>query len=138
MPYGVLADIVVAAHAAYVGFVVLGLLAILIGHACGWRWVRNPYFRIAHLASMLFVFAETVLGIDCPLTTLENALRIRAGQAAYTGKFIGYWLDRLIFYDFPIWVFSALYFGFSAAIIAMLWLVPIEFFRPGRPSPTDR
>jgi Protein of Unknown function (DUF2784) len=72
MPYRFLADVVVGIHALYVSFVVFGLIAILIGYARGWRWVRNRYLRILHLAAMLFVFAETVFGIDCPLTTLEN------------------------------------------------------------------
>jgi hypothetical protein len=138
MAYGILADVVAAFHALYVGFVVLGLVAIWIGYARGWRWVRYPIFRILHLASILFVLAQTVLGIDCPLTTLENTLRLRAGQTPYPGQFIGYWLDRLIFYNFPMWVFTALYFGFSAAVVATLWLVPIEYSRPRRLSPTDR
>src|SRR5579864_8493468 len=100
MRYGLLADVVVAMHAFYVGFVVFGLLAILIGHARGWRWVRNLYFRVLHLLAIAFVCAESIIGIDCPLTTLENGLRLGAGQNGYGGDFIGYWLDRLIFYDF--------------------------------------
>jgi hypothetical protein len=138
MRYGVLADVVVAIHAVYVGFVVFGLLAILIGYARRWRWVRNPYFRILHLAAILFVVGESVLGIDCPLTVLENTLRVRAGETPYAGQCIGYWLDKLIFYNLPIWVFTTLYSGFSAVIIATLWLVPIEFVRHRRVSPTDR
>jgi hypothetical protein len=137
MWYGVLADVVAAIHAAYVAFVVLGLIAILAGRAMGRRWVRDPLFRLLHLAAILFVFAETVLGIDCPLTTLENALRLRAGETAYPGQFIGYWMDKLIFYNFPIWVFTVLYFAVSVTIVAMLWLVPIEFTKPSRLSPTD-
>jgi hypothetical protein len=138
MFYGVLADVVSLVHAVYVGFVLFGLLAILVGYLRGWRWVRRPLFRIAHLAAILFVLAETLIGIDCPLTTLENALRVRAGEAAYSGQFVGHCLDSLIFYNFPIWVFTALYLGFSAAILATFWLVPIEFARPRSPSPTDR
>jgi hypothetical protein len=138
MRYRFLADLVVAFHALYVGFVVFGLIAILIGYARGWRWVRNRYFRILHLAAMLFVFAETVLGIDCPLTTLENQLRLGAGQGSYPGQFIGYWLDQLIFYNFPPWVFGLIYLAFSAAIVATFWLVPIEMTRLPPPSPTDR
>lgn len=122
MPWGVAADMVAAIHALFVAFVVFGLAAIVAGYARGWRWVRNPVFRLLHLASILFVLAETVSGIDCPLTTLENALRHCAGETSYPGQFIGYWLDRMIFCDFRTWIFTALYFGFSAAIVAMLWL----------------
>jgi hypothetical protein len=76
-----LADLTVALHAAYVAFVVLGLAAILLGHVAGWRCVRNLYFRLGHLAAILAVCAEALLGRTCPLTTLENLFRQRAGGA---------------------------------------------------------
>lgn len=133
-----LADVVVAIHALYVGFVVFGLLAILAGYAGEWRWVHKIYFRLLHLAAILFVCLESIVGIDCPLTTLENALRLGAGENAYRGDFIGYWLDRLIFYDFPPSVFTAVYLTFGALVVATLWLVPIEFATPHHASSTDR
>src|SRR5579864_4652842 len=106
MQYRLLADAVVGIHALYVGFVVFGLIAILLGRAMGWRWVRSPYVRILHLAAIGFVCLESIAGIDCPLTTLENGLRLAAGQNGYGGDFLGYWLDRLIFYDAPPRVFE--------------------------------
>ena len=138
MRYRFLADVVVAIHALYVGFVVLGLFAILFGYARGWRWVRNRYFRILHLIAILFVCAESIFGTDCPLTTLENALSLHAGQNGYGGDFIGYWLDRLIFYDFPPWIFTLIYLAFGAVVISTLWLVPIRIARPRIAPPTDR
>jgi len=138
MRYRFLADMVVAIHALYVAFVVFGLVAILIGYARGWRWVRNLYFRIIHLVAILFVCAESIIGIDCPLTTLENALRLGAGQNRYSGDFIGYWLDRLIFYDFPPWVFTMVYLAFGIVVLSTLWLVPIQMAKPHISSPTDR
>ena len=138
MRYGLLADVVVAIHALYVGFVVFGLLAILIGYALDWRWVRNTYFRILHLAAIAFVCAESILGIDCPLTTLENALRIGAGQNGYGNDFSSYWLDRLIFYDFPPPVFTIVYLAFGIVVLSTLWLVPIQMAKPDTTSPTDR
>jgi hypothetical protein len=124
MKWRILADLVVTVHAAYVGFVVFGLVAILAGYAMQWQWVRDPYFRLAHLAAILFVCAEAFGGWVCPLTTLEDAMRQRAGQAAYAGDFIGYWLDWLIFYNAPQWVFTTLYTAFGALVLATLWLVP--------------
>jgi uncharacterized protein DUF2784 len=126
MCWRILADMVVAFHAAYVAFVVFGLAAILAGHAMGWRWVRNFYFRAAHLAAILFVCAEAVAGVACPLTTLENALRLRAGEFGYRGDFIGHWLDWMIFYDAPPWVFTGIYLGFGGLVLATFWLVPIN------------
>lgn len=126
MWWRVLADSVVAFHAAYIAFVVFGLIAILAGYAAGWRWVRNLYFRAAHLAAILLVCIEAVVGVACPLTTLENALRLRAGGVGYPGEFIGYWLDWIIFYNAPPWVFTAIYLGFGALVLATFWLVPID------------
>ena len=54
MGYRLLADLIVAIHAAYVAFVVVGLLLILLGVACGWQWVRNWWFRIAHRLGLIF------------------------------------------------------------------------------------
>ncbi len=138
MPYAFLADLVAAIHALYVGFVVLGLIAILLGGARGWTWVRNPYFRILHLAAIGLVCIESIVGIDCPLTTLENGLRLGAGQRGYGDDFIGYWLDRIIFYDFPPWIFTTIYLAFAAAVISTLWLVPIRALRAPITPPTDR
>jgi hypothetical protein len=133
MQYRLLADVVAGIHAAYVGFVVFGLVAILLGGAMGWRWVCNPYFRILHLAAIAFVCLESIIGIDCPLTTLENGLRLAGGQNGYGADFIGYWLDRLIFYDVSPHVFLIIYLAFGLLVLSTFWLVPI-----GNHSPTDR
>jgi hypothetical protein len=138
MSYGVLADVVSAMHALYVAFVVFGLIAILFGYARGWGWVHNLYFRILHLLAIVFVCAESILGLDCPLTTLENALRLGAGQNGYGGDFLGYWLDRLIFYDFPPRIFTVAYLAFGAVVLLTLWVVPIRMPKVATPSPTDR
>ena len=137
MNYRLLVDVVVAIHAAYVGFVVFGLIAILVGRAMSWRWVRNPVFRILHLAAIGFVCAESIVGIDCPLTTLENGLRLAGGQNGYGSDFIAYWLDRLIFYDFPPRVFTIIYLAFGMLVLSTLWLVPIRI-GPFLSSPTNR
>src|SRR5262249_11268514 len=68
MVYGLLADLIVAIHVGYVGVVVFGLLAILIGGPLGWRWVRNPWFRVIHLLMILIVATEAIWDITCPLT----------------------------------------------------------------------
>src|SRR3984893_7388384 len=101
MLWRVIADIVVAVHAAYVAIVVIGFAAILIGSAAQWRWVRNFYLRAAHLAMIFLVCAEALVGTTCPLTRLENALRLRGGESGYARDFIGYWLDWVIFYQTP-------------------------------------
>ncbi len=88
--YHFLADLIVIVHAAYVAFVVLGFAAILIGAAMHWEWVRGFSFRIAHFAAIALVCVEALTGAMCPLTSLEDALRARGGQAPYPSDFIDY------------------------------------------------
>src|SRR5262245_62640907 len=81
MWYSFLADVVVGVHLAYVFYVLFGLLAILIGLACRWEWVRNPWFRWSHLLMIVVVALESVVGMVCPLTEWEDWLRAKAGQS---------------------------------------------------------
>jgi hypothetical protein len=121
------ADLVTVIHAGYVAFVVIGFVAIVVGGAADWRWVRNLYFRVIHLAMILFVCCEVVVGATCPLTTWENALRVRGGESGYSRDFIGYWLDWLIFYRASPWVFTTAYLTFGALVLMTLWLVPPDW-----------
>jgi Protein of Unknown function (DUF2784) len=75
-----LADFIVVIHLIYMAVVIFGQLGIMIGHHLGWRWVRNPWFRIAHLVMIMIVAYEAVNEIDCPLTVWEIELRVEAGQ----------------------------------------------------------
>lgn len=126
MPYLLLADAVLIAHLALVVFVLLGLLLIVLGHGLGWRWVRGRWFRRLHLAAIGVVVAESWLGITCPLTTLENWLRLQAGQAGYAGGFIANGVQQILFYDAPGWVFMLAYTGFAALVLLMWWRCPPE------------
>ena len=132
MPYQLLADLVLATHVAVVLFVIGGLAAILVGNFRGWRFVNARWFRAAHLAAIAVVAAQAWLGIACPLTTLESALRVKAGGAAYETSFIEYWLTRLLYYDAPAWVFTAAYTLFGLAVAAAWWRFPPRSARGGR------
>ena len=74
-----LADIVLVTHVLFVAFVVVGLLLTVCGGHLGWAWIRNIWFRGAHLAAIGFVVLQTWLGMVCPLTTLEMRLRVQTG-----------------------------------------------------------
>lgn len=124
MGYRLLADLIVAIHAAYVAFVVIGLLLILIGIARRWEWVRGWWFRVAHLVAILIVAAESLLDIPCPLTEWEYRLRELGGQAVSGGTFIGDLLHNLIFYDFPPWVFTCAYVAFALLVALTFVLAP--------------
>lgn len=125
-----LADAVLALHAFFVAFVLLGLALVLAGGAWRWAWVRNPWFRALHLLAIVFVAAQTWLGIECPLTTLEMALRVRAGEAVYAGSFIGHWLQAILYFSAPNWVFALCYSLFALAVAAAwVWVRPRSIAR---------
>ena len=119
--YQWLANAVLVAHAGVVLFIVAGLVLVLIGARCRWRWVRNFRFRVFHLAAIVYVVAESWLGIVCPLTDLEQWLRERAGQPVHAGDFIAFWLGKLLFYQAAPWVFIAAYSAF-ALLVVYSWL----------------
>ena len=126
-----LADLVLVTHALFVGFVVIGFALILIGLAQGWGWVRNPRFRYAHLAAIGIVVLQAWFGIECPLTTLENSLRVRAGEAGYGSSFIQDWLYRLLYYQADTWIFTVLYTAFGTAVVLVWWFAPPRRRQPG-------
>lgn len=124
MPWRVMADGVLVLHGLYVAFVVFGFVLILLGVWRHWAWIRQPLFRYGHLAAIGIVVVQTWLGVECPLTTLESALRARAGQAVYTQSFIQDWLYALLFYQAPNWVFGLVYSVFGALVALAWWLAP--------------
>jgi len=124
-----LADLVLIAHFAFVLFVVGGLALIWIGAAAGWQWVRNLWFRVAHLAAIVFVAGEAIAGVWCPLTLWEAQLR----GAQAEKSFVAQWIHRVLFYEFPEWVFTAAYVLFALVVVAS-W----RFVRPARTSNDER
>jgi hypothetical protein len=124
LPFQLLADAVLILHAALVLFVVGGLILVIIGNLLKWRWGNSLWFRLAHLATIAFVVAEAWLGLVCPLTTLERWLRLKAKTATYEGSFIEHWLQALLFWQAPPWVFTAAYTAFALAVAVAWWYFP--------------
>lgn len=122
--YAPLADAVLLLHAAIAAFVVAGLPLIALGRAARWRWVDRRGFRLAHLGAIGIVVAEAWAGFACPLTTLETALRERAGSPGYAGGFVEHWLQRLLYYDAAPWVFVLGYSVFGLLVAAAWWWWP--------------
>jgi hypothetical protein len=118
-----LADAMLIFHVLFVTFVVLGLLAVYVGYFLKWRWVRNRVFRIIHLCAISYVVGQAWLGAVCPLTTWEMALRAESGAATYSGSFIQYWLNNLLYYSAPEWVFILVYSVFGSLVLASWFVV---------------
>lgn len=122
--YQLLADLVLMLHVSLVLFVVGGLVLIVLGNLRGWPWVNAWWFRLAHIATIGVVVAEAWWGIVCPLTTLEMWLREQARDSTYSGSFIEHWLQALLFWQAPPWVFTAAYTLFGLAVAAAWWQFP--------------
>lgn len=119
--YGLLGDTILVVHVLFVVFVVAGLVLTIVGGVRHWYWVRNPWFRLLHLCAIGVVVVETWVGMVCPLTSLEMALRERTANITYSGTFVAHWLQTLLYYDAPAWVFATGYTLFGLAVVAA-WL----------------
>jgi hypothetical protein len=119
------ADAILFAHVLFVLFVVVGLALILLGKLLSWAWVRNPVFRWAHIAGIGIVILQSWLGVICPLTSWEMALRAKAGEATYSGSFIAHWLESMLYLQAPEWAFTVAYTLFGALVAASwYWVRP--------------
>ena len=88
MFYRILTDLTVAVHFAFLIFVVAG----------GFLARRHRWLAIPHLLAAAWgVYVEAMPGVLCPLTPLENAFALRAGEAGYQGGFIEHYLVPIIY-----------------------------------------
>ncbi len=83
----ILTDLVVLVHLLFIGFVIFGGLLAL-----RWRWM--PWL---HVPAALWGALVEFTGFICPLTPLENALRLAAGGTAYTGDFVAQYIVPIIY-----------------------------------------
>jgi uncharacterized protein DUF2784 len=134
--YGIVADLIVAVHVAFVAYVVLGQLVILAGMLARWSWVRNLWFRCSHLLAIGIVALETVVGVSCPLTLWEQNLRSAAGQPVSEATFIGRMMHYILFYNLPTWVFSTAYLSFFGLVVLTFVLAPPRR-RPRKPKSVE-
>jgi hypothetical protein len=81
------ADAVLIAHFTFVVFVVLGGLLVL-------RWPRVAW---VHAPLALYGAVIEFAGFVCPLTPLENWLRLRGGEAGYAGGFVEHYIFAALY-----------------------------------------
>lgn len=122
--YQWLADAVLLLHFAVVVFIVGGLVAVLAGNALRWRWVNGIAFRVLHVAAIGVVVLQAWLGQLCPLTILESWLREQAGQSACAASFVEHWVQRVLYYQAPWWVFTLIYTAFGGLVAWAWWRHP--------------
>ena len=117
---------ILALHLAIIAFNLAGCVLIPLGAWRGWRWVRGLYWRLAHLLSLAVVAVQALLGRACFLTIWQGEL----SGSAHVQPLIEKWMNRLIYWPWPLWVFAAAYVAVFVYVIA-LWI----YVRPGRSRP---
>jgi hypothetical protein len=81
------ADVVLLVHLAFILFALLGARLAL-----RWRWMP-----LVHVPAAAWGFFVELSGRICPLTHLENYLRVMAGQSGYAESFIEHYLLAIIY-----------------------------------------
>ena len=135
--YSLLSHLVLLIHFVFVAFVVVGLLLTWLGYFLRWKFVRNFYFRSAHLLAMAVVLLEALFGVVCPLTTWEIQLRKLSGQVVYEDKtFMQYWLHKIMFFQLEQATFTIIYSCFfTALILSFVFVFPELPWRKENPLP---
>ena len=113
-----IADALLLVHFCFAALITLGFFLIPVGYKLCWHWIKNSNVRLLHLFLMGFITAETIVGLTCPLTVLENMFR----DVNYSSSFMSYWMAQILYWDLPSEVFVLLYslcFGW----VLILWRV---------------
>lgn len=116
-----LADLVLAVHAAIILFNIVGMVVVPIGAWRGWRFVHGFWWRALHLISMVTVAGQAALGRACFLTLWQAALE---SDGTATQPMIYAFVNRLIFWPLPLWVFTVFYVALLIYTLALWRLVP--------------
>ncbi|MBI1723319.1 MAG: DUF2784 domain-containing protein [Gemmatimonadetes bacterium] len=106
MLFRLLADLVVVVHFAFIVLVMGGALLVL--HRRGWAWLHVP-------AAAWGAYIE-LSGAICPLTPLEQSLRIRAGEAGYQGGFIEHYVLPVLY---PSGLTPGIQIGLGVLVVAV-------------------
>lgn len=106
MSFRLAADGVLLLHLAFILFALLGAAM-----AVRWRWIP-----LVHLPAAAWGFFVELTGRDCPLTYLENYLRIKAGQSGYTESFIEHYVLAIVY---PSELTRQIQFAFAGVVVVV-------------------
>ncbi len=130
--YLALASAILYFHFGVILFNVFWLVAIPLGAARGWSFVRNVWWRIAHLASLLVVAAQASAGRLCFLTIWQNELVAAAGGPPKTVPYIEQLVTRAVYWPLPMWAFIVMYLAVLFYAVALWWLVPPRLLKTAK------
>jgi hypothetical protein len=87
MAYSVLAFVVVAVHFGYLGYLVAG------GYLA-WRWPRTLPL---HMLAAAWAFFVVALSWPCPLTSVQDWFRVRAGERQLSRSFLDTYVQGVFY-----------------------------------------
>jgi Protein of Unknown function (DUF2784) len=91
--YLALAELVLALHLVFIGWVMGGIFLVR----------SHPALQWPHIASLVYaIVIELLRSLPCPLTILEQSLERRAGLTPYHGPFLLHYLDAVVYPDVPL------------------------------------
>jgi len=122
MIYRLLAAAVLLLHLGFILFVVAG--AVLVA--------RLHRLLAVHLAAVAWGIVVEVTGAACPLTALENRLRLLAGTAGYAGGFLDHYLLALIY---PAGLTRGMQWMLAGAVLALNAVLYARILRRHRSGP---
>ncbi len=115
----VAADCVLLLHFAFVSFVIVGGMLAL-----RWRRLARVHVPVAVYGAVI-----EFVGFICPLTPLENWLRMRGGEAGYSGGFIAHYITAVIY---PEGLTRHVQYLLGAAVLVLNGVVYTVWVRRGR------
>jgi Protein of Unknown function (DUF2784) len=118
-----LADLVLLVHLGVIAFNIFGLILIPLGAWRRWHFVRVLWWRALHLAILGFVALQALLDRVCFLTIWRAELLPQSGSAAPM-PLIARWVNGLIYWPLPLWVFAVLYVVVCVYALLLWRLVP--------------
>ena len=119
-----LAGLILYVHLLIICFNLFGLVVIPLGGWMGWAFVHAPAWRILHLGSLGVTALQASFGQACFLTVWQAAASNGSPAAE---PLIMRWVNSLIFWPLPEWVFVLIYLLTFAYVILLLWIVPLRW-----------
>ena len=100
MSYKIFADAIIVVHFLFILFMLFGFLLTLYALFFRQKFFDWWLFRSLHLLGIFYVASLSILGKYCPLTILENELRLGYEvSSVYSGSFIVHYLEKLVYPD---------------------------------------
>jgi len=122
-----LGNCILAVHFVIIAFNAAGLVLIPVGGVLRWRIVRVAWLRLLHLWLLAVVAGQALAGRACILTIWQNEL---TGNRSAPAPMIMSWVNHLIYWNLPIWIFAIFYTILFVYVVALVFLVPFRWSAP--------